>query len=422
VRVVLTPSPKPRPPFCSPQSSRSELYETIFHFPNDIAGVDRHQQNFFKIANKRAIGPTILSYSVGRSTTEEPYDPLVWYSIDFREVVYEYNELRLIDAWGRTARGTFWRQISLPNEAIHYNGAEADDAALFDQVLDGLCLENAAPDSEVFQRKGGVTRAQQISAEILPEELVLSGIVLNSDGLPVAGAAVEGAWEFRPKGTDPFPRGWVANFSFGDSVLVQYGTVTNPDGSFSIKTWGPALVIRKPGYRSTRLLTADLQTTNLRITLIAAPAPPFLCSSTPRTLSLHEPLFHFPRNVAGIKPLGRTSFEIATSSGPKRAVHAWGGGVGGGSDVTDNLWFSNNYEETVHDYNGMWLVDARGRTADGQWRGIGIPMEGISYSRLEPHEAALIDQFFDGMCLENGTADSPAFDLHQRLTQPIQDW
>ncbi len=46
----------------------------------------------------------------------------------------------ILDAHGKTSDGKLWRSIGQSGESVFYFGQEPRDAALFDRVLDGLCV------------------------------------------------------------------------------------------------------------------------------------------------------------------------------------------------------------------------------------------------------------------------------------------
>ena len=70
----------------------------------------------------------------------EPRTQEIWNSVEFSEAQREARLDLVLDARGRTADGKLWRSIGREGESVFYYGQEPKDAALFDRVLDGLCV------------------------------------------------------------------------------------------------------------------------------------------------------------------------------------------------------------------------------------------------------------------------------------------
>jgi len=68
----------------------------------------------------------------------------VWSSAQYRETAYPRTErggtVNIIDARGKTTDGTYWRSLGLFGESAFYHDVDQPTAALFDKVLDGVCL------------------------------------------------------------------------------------------------------------------------------------------------------------------------------------------------------------------------------------------------------------------------------------------
>jgi hypothetical protein len=70
----------------------------------------------------------------------EPRTQEIWNSVEFSETQREARLDLVLDARGRTADGKLWRSIGREGESVFYYDQEPKDAALFDRVLDGLCV------------------------------------------------------------------------------------------------------------------------------------------------------------------------------------------------------------------------------------------------------------------------------------------
>ena len=73
-----------------------------------------------------------------------PWTLDVWRSIKYSEINYVISDgVSITDARGTMSTGKRWRQLSGPGplpESISYHDLDADRAALFDKLLDGVCI------------------------------------------------------------------------------------------------------------------------------------------------------------------------------------------------------------------------------------------------------------------------------------------
>jgi hypothetical protein len=139
-------------------SSKSECttagWGTVFCFPN-VKGVTRSDQiNDIDYGNR--------SYSVksehGRQAMThgggpmwgigKPFDEDVWSSIEYSEKTYRYDSEFtdinfIVDARGKTKEGKYWRFVGKFGETAAYHDVDQESAALFDLVLDSVCIKES---------------------------------------------------------------------------------------------------------------------------------------------------------------------------------------------------------------------------------------------------------------------------------------
>jgi len=70
----------------------------------------------------------------------EPSAQRIWRSVEFSEIQRVSRGDVVLDARGKTSDGKLWRSVGAAGEAASYYEQDPKDAALFDRVLDGLCL------------------------------------------------------------------------------------------------------------------------------------------------------------------------------------------------------------------------------------------------------------------------------------------
>jgi hypothetical protein len=414
VKVVLTVV-EGQPPLCSPIASFAGLEKVGFRFPKKVDGVLELEPkpnhfgvdtgtDFFEMTYRRA----------GANKNGVPDYVSVRDSVEYQEIVYNYHGFRLIDAWGKKSDGKVWREIRLADKYVGYPSAVPSAAVLFDQMMNSFCIDqNAPPDSEPAptSNESYVTRTSRM---LQPKEISVSGVVVDSLGNPIAGALVDNA-VVDVKGTNkPVWEQGPYILDINGLQLREGSTMTNADGLFAIKTWGPALIVRKAGYRSVRLSIPPGGETSYRVVLSSEGVEPIapLCAAPAKFVRRNEATFYFPTDLRGVRPRSKSnlSFFIVTNSGRKNTEYGLGPDWGDGLTSWELVWRSVDYQEVVSDYGGLWLVDARGTMPNGQkWRYIGLPEESASYGDLRPDEAALFDQVFDELCLQAATPQSMVF-------------
>jgi hypothetical protein len=69
-----------------------------------------------------------------------PFDENVWASIEYSEKTFAYGSQYIVDARGKSSSGKFWRSIGRFGETASYYYADQESTALFDRVLDGMCI------------------------------------------------------------------------------------------------------------------------------------------------------------------------------------------------------------------------------------------------------------------------------------------
>jgi len=70
----------------------------------------------------------------------------VWSAEEYHETVYPFLGFAVDDARGRTPNGRYWRSLHLfqgVHEEASYHDVDQATAALFDRVLDGVCLRES---------------------------------------------------------------------------------------------------------------------------------------------------------------------------------------------------------------------------------------------------------------------------------------
>ena len=207
---------------------------------------------------------------------------------------------------------------------------------------------------------------------------------------------------------NPIPGAWVDYTGDHPQRLPE----TNTEGRYSFTTQSPAIVVRKAGYWSERLLTGSMPDGETRVVLKKLPAERImpLCRDLPKNqetigISGWESVFRF-RKVRGIMPSrqGRdVDFGIRTYRRPgakdQAVIHGSGPMWSLGSPNPRNLEPSVAFEEASFKLAGRLIIDARGRLAGGtRWRTLAKFGETASYEKANSEDATLFDRFLDGAC------------------------
>jgi hypothetical protein len=216
----------------------------------------------------------------------------------------------------------------------------------------------------------------------------LSLTVVDEAGIPISGAMVD----------------YTRDHS-------QRLTETNANGQYTFTPYSAAIVIRKSGYRSKRLLTDSLNGSPTSVVLDKLPAGRRLplCRDLPTQetigISGWESSFRF-RKIRNIRPSRQgadVDYGIRTyrrADVKKQAiVHGSGSMWSFGSPDPDYVLSSVEFEEASFEIAGRLIIDARGRFPDGtRWRVLARFGETASCKDASDSDAALFDRFLDGAC------------------------
>lgn len=77
-------------------------------------------------------------YAMGSDPADEKFTSSVTFAQ--RKVVSAADGVIGIDSWGKLRNGEKWRQTAIVSQGARYDAAKPDDAALFDEIIDSLCL------------------------------------------------------------------------------------------------------------------------------------------------------------------------------------------------------------------------------------------------------------------------------------------
>jgi hypothetical protein len=183
----------------------------------------------------------------------------------------------------------------------------------------------------------------------------IAGVVVDTSGKPIAGARIEHT---------------AANVAY----------VTDANGRFELQTIASAVVIRKVGFQSHFLRTDGGQ--NLRIVLEPAYAP-VACTLNP----VPKAKVSSSQDIDYLS----TSYVLETKTGPVAMRCGRGPMWSLGVPNNELVWDSVEYGESVTGA-GYGTVDAKGRTADGQyWRYRGMLGDSCEYSKVDRETAAAFD-------------------------------
>lgn len=229
-----------------------------------------------------------------------------------------------------------------------------------------------------------LVRAQALTDLLLPQARHIAGIVVDSEGKPVANANIDHSND-RPQ---------------------EHRTDTT--GRFELDTRAPILVVRKPGYRSELVHTQ--YAAEMRLTLKKAGEERIFptCSKAGSYIGIDgwEATFQF-RRISHVKAsrqgqdidYGARGYYIETKSGRKGIRHGSGLMWSFGRPPDHDAWRSVKYEEVTYDFEGLAIIDARGQLPNGQWwRYLGKFGESASYSDVDDVTAKVLDKFLDGAC------------------------
>jgi len=225
--------------------------------------------------------------------------------------------------------------------------------------------------------------SQQEVSLLLTTEQRISGVVIDQHELPIVNAFIQQ--------TDA-----------GDRQFA-----TDASGHFELSTRAPAIVIRKVGFNSAFVRTANVRSLRIILepthsTLPACPRKP-LCKSIDGWSSI----FCFP-NITGVRvwkqghdvDYGMRSFTVQSKNGVVGIRHGSGPLWSFGFPRSEEVWKSVDYSEITYMATETFIVDARGKTTDGKyWRYFGRYGESAAYSDVDSESAILLDRVLDGVCI-----------------------
>lgn len=211
----------------------------------------------------------------------------------------------------------------------------------------------------------------------------VSGVVTDSSGNPIVGAAI---WH-----------------TYESTHLV----VTDASGHFDLSTRAPAFVIRKDGYEGVFVRTEDAS--EIQITLKNSTVTLPACSekSTCTSLDGFDSAFCFPHidkmkvsDQSNDIDYGNRIYSIGSGKSRQTMQHAAGPMWGVGLPYDGDVWGSVEYSERTYRYGEGFIVDARGKTKDGKlWRFVGRFGESAAYQNVDQEAAAQFDRVLDGVCV-----------------------
>ncbi len=219
---------------------------------------------------------------------------------------------------------------------------------------------------------------------MLPSPIRLSGVVTDTLGKPIPGV-------------------WINHTGSRFENIT-----TDRAGRFDIETGAPAVVFRGDGFQSRYWKVNQ----SGAITIALAPAPRAkACGQPSRCMSLEgfHACFCLPR-IRGVKvsaqgndvDYGQRLFQVKTRNGTVAIQHAAGGMWGSGLPFNEDVWSASEYsEKTWVDDKGFFIIDARGKSANGRcWRVLGHAFETASYRNVPEQDTVLLDRVLDGACVK----------------------
>jgi hypothetical protein len=161
---------------------------------------------------------------------------------------------------------------------------------------------------------------------------------------------------------------------------------TDTDGHFRLLTSAPAVVVRKPGYASQRVLvTGDAQ---VEITLKPMKAALLCKERHPATVKTKK---------ANDADYTAAWFYIEAKDGPKGILSGSGPTYSFGAPIDSWVWTAVEYFEVMYE-SGM--IDASGRSSDGKyWRSRSIFGEAAQYFNVNQETADKLNCVMDNVIL-----------------------
>ncbi|HEY3740045.1 MAG TPA: carboxypeptidase-like regulatory domain-containing protein [Bryobacteraceae bacterium] len=227
--------------------------------------------------------------------------------------------------------------------------------------------------------------AQQSRHPPLDEGKTIAGRVVDMDGGPIKDADIAHT---------------------GSRAAIK----TDAEGRFQITTNAPAIVIRKPGFRSAFLRTKDGSSDpEQRFVLKPVERSLPICSEKGKYISLEgwtarlrfSPMEPIKVGTQGHDiDYGMRYYYLNTPHGKRGIAHGSGAMWSFGTPANRDVWGSVTFEEDSFDVGGFEILDSRGEWADGtRWRTIAKLGETVSYSSMDRDTASVLDKFMDGVCV-----------------------
>ena len=199
----------------------------------------------------------------------------------------------------------------------------------------------------------------------------ISGIVTDVAGKPIKDARVDHTGK----------QVVVPPSSFGLAPSPDE-TRTDSDGHFRVVTAVPAIVIRKPGYTSQRVVITE--NTTVRITLRDVDTKPRCKQSAPPEVKTQK---------ANDADYIATWYYVQTKEGRKGIIAGTGPFYSAGAPSDSNVWMSSDYAEVMYDDG---IIDASGHSSDGKyWRSRSYFQAASQYYNVDQETAELRDCVMD---------------------------
>jgi hypothetical protein len=197
----------------------------------------------------------------------------------------------------------------------------------------------------------------------------ISGVVTDQSGKPIEAARIDhtGAPVVNAPG--------VPNSDPADTQT------TDAAGQFHITTEAPAIVIRKPGYESQRLLIKSDEA----VKVVLRPIQPASCKVNPPP--------RWQKRQANDIDYSGTWFVVKTREGKKGIISGSGPSYSWGAPSDRDVWSSVEYYENMYPDG---IIDARGHTSDGKyWRSKTVFGAAAQYYGMDAAAAQELDCVMD---------------------------
>lgn len=201
-------------------------------------------------------------------------------------------------------------------------------------------------------------------------DFLLTGVVLDDSGRPIFEASIDHVGQPRALRSLP-PR------SQPQVERLQ----SSPDGSFKVTVASPAIVIRKAGYVSQRILV--LHDADVRVVLHRIEPAPACTVKIPPLKT---------KDASDIDYTATWTY-VETRDGPKGIISGHGPLYATGAPSDRDVWNSREYFEVVYDDG---VLDARGSTTNGErWRLQTAFGAAAQYYRMDRATAQILDCIMD---------------------------